>query len=193
MSQNRRPPAYQEYPAEILAKIPFRTMSLQDRGLFCTMRFECWVNSQLPKKPDVLAKVLGLPVDQVSASLPAVMPFFEIVGDFIICPELENYRKHLDDRAHKLSEAGKRGAAKTNEKSNIPISNDGSATPTATPQPPRRLGLGLLVQSSTEQQSKDKFSKGSNSITDPFVKEMEEYEIAEESRVRGDETEYVRV
>lgn len=133
MSQNRRPPAYQEYPAEILARLPFRVMSLQDRGLFCTMRFECWVNSQLPKHPDLLAKVLGLPADQVSTSLPAVMPFFEIAGDSIICPELENYRKHLEDRNQKLSDAGKKGAAKTNEKSNKPISNDVSATPTATP------------------------------------------------------------
>lgn len=193
MSQNRRPPAYQEYPAEILAKIPFRTMSLQERGLFCTMRFECWVNSQLPRKPDVLAKVLGLPVDQVSASLPAVMPFFEIVGDFIICPELENYRKHLDDRAHKLSEAGKRGAAKTNEKSNIPISNDGSATPTATPQLPRRPGRGLLVQSSTEKQSQVQSSKEKELRGDTFLNDYEEYEKSVEVGGYTEGNDFVRV
>ena len=46
--QNRKPPAYQEYAATILAQLPFRAMNLQDRGLLFTMRLECWVNTRLP-------------------------------------------------------------------------------------------------------------------------------------------------
>lgn len=114
MAQNRDAPAYQEYAASILAQITFRTMTLQDRGLFCTMRFECWVNKRLPANPNLLAKVLGLSSTQVTASLPAVMPFFRIDDGYIISPELEDYRAHLADRKSKQSEGGKRGSAKTN-------------------------------------------------------------------------------
>ncbi len=103
MSQNRKAPAYQEYAANILAQLPFRTISLQDRGLLWTMRMECWVNKQLPNNPNVIAKALGLPVDEVVSSLPAVMPFFKIEGDFIICPELEDYRVHINERKQKQS------------------------------------------------------------------------------------------
>ena len=91
MAQNRDAPAYQEYAAAMLAQIPFRTMTLQERGLLFTMRLECWVNIQLPNNRIALAKVLGMPVNEVAESLPAVMPFFEIVDGFILSPELENY------------------------------------------------------------------------------------------------------
>jgi len=146
MSQNRKAPAYQEYAADILAQLPFRTISLQDRGLLWTMRMECWVNKQLPNNPEVIAKALGLPLDEVVFSLPSVMSFFNIIDDFIVCPELENYRKHLEARSKKLSKSGKKGADITNKlrkkKADDTMSNDMSATPTATPsptsQPPRR-------------------------------------------------------
>ncbi len=114
MSQNRKAPAYQEYAADTLAKLSFRTMSLQERGLFITMRLECWVNKQLPSNPEVLSKALGLSVNEVLAFLPNVMSFFAKVGDFIVCPELENYRKHLEARSKKLSKSGKKGADITN-------------------------------------------------------------------------------
>ncbi|MDD2775937.1 MAG: hypothetical protein PHU06_08275 [Gallionella sp.] len=38
MTQNREPPAYQEYAATMLANKNFRLMSLEERGLFFTMR-----------------------------------------------------------------------------------------------------------------------------------------------------------
>ncbi len=98
MAQNRKAPAYQEYAATILAQLSFRTMSLQDRGLLYTMRLECWVNMCLPNNHIELAKVLGVPAAEVMTSLPAVMPFFEIAGNFIISPELEDYRIHLENR-----------------------------------------------------------------------------------------------
>ena len=184
MSQNLNPPAYQEWAATMLAQLPFRTMSLQDRGLFYTMRLECWVNKQLPNDLETLAKVFGLPLDQVSASMPAVMPFFKVEGDFIICPQLEDYRAHLEVRRVTLSKAGKKGAKITNnskKKPNDSISNEVTATPTATPQPPRRPRVGLLVQSNTVKQSQIQSSKEKDSSADSFVKEMEEYEATEEN------------
>lgn len=86
MSQNRDAPAYQEYAAAILAQLPFRTMSLQEKGLFITMRLECWVNKQIPKSPELIAKAFGLPVEEVADSLPAVMPFFKECGYFYYLP-----------------------------------------------------------------------------------------------------------
>lgn len=156
MSQNRDAPAYQEYAASILAQLPFRTMSLQDRGLLYTMKLECWVNVRLPHNHNDLAKVLGLPVAEVAGSLVAVMPFFEVVGGFIISPELENYRTHLVDRKSKQSHGGKRGSAITNGKRNRPAKavDDGvSSTPSSTSRVPRRGRGESLVQPNTEKPS----------------------------------------
>ena len=178
MSQNRDAPAYQEYAATILAQLPFRTMTLQDRGLLYTMRLECWVNMRLPQNHNDLAKVLGLPVAEVAGSLAAVMPFFEVVDGFIISPELENYRAHLVDRKSKQSQGGKRGSAIANGKRNRSAKavDDGVASTTSsTSRLPRRGRGESLVKPSTEKPSQNQPPEKAV-IVDPFVAE---YEAAE--------------
>ena len=178
MSQNRDAPAYQEYAATMLSRIPFRTMTLQDRGLLYTMRMECWVNVRLPNNHSDLAKVLGLSVAEVAGSLAAVMPFFEVVDGFIISPELENYRAHLADRKSKQSHGGKRGSAITNGKRNRAakaVDTGVSSTPSSTSRLPRRGGRESSVQPSTEKPSQNQPLER-RVITDPFVAE---YEAAE--------------
>ncbi|SFL01538.1 Uncharacterized conserved protein YdaU, DUF1376 family [Nitrosomonas aestuarii] len=187
MAQNRKPPAYQEYAATILAEISFRTMSLQSRGLFYTMRLECWVNQRLPLDQDDLAKILGFSTAEVSASLPAVMPFFAIDGEFIICPELEDYREHLAEQRRKQSQGGKTGSAITNSKRNKKTKNhiddDSSTLPsTSTSNSPSTLQVPLRgtnessVQSNTIKPSQNQFSN-KRVVDDSFVAE---YETAEQ-------------
>ncbi|TCV81285.1 hypothetical protein [Sulfurirhabdus autotrophica] len=178
MSQNRDAPAYQEYAATILAQLPFRTMTLQDRGLLYTMRLECWVNVRLPQNHNDLAKVLGVPVAEIDSSLVAVMPFFEVIDGFIISPELENYRAHLADRKNKQSHGGKLGSAITNNKRKRPakIAADGvSSTLSSTPRLPHQDRGESLVQQSTGKPSQNQ-SPGRSVIKDSFVAE---YEAAE--------------
>ncbi len=178
MSQNRDAPAYQEYAATMLSRIPFRSMTLQDRGLLYTMRMECWVNVRLPPNHNDLAKVLGLPVAEVASSLAAVMPFFEVVDGFIISPEMEDYRAHLADRKSKQSHGGKRGSAITNSKRNRPtkaVENGVSSTLSSTSRLPRRGGGESSVKPSTEKPSQNQPPERGG-ITDPFIAE---YEAAE--------------
>jgi len=177
MPQNREPPAYQEYAATILAQLHFRKMSLQDRGLFFTMRLECWVNLRLPQNHTELAKVLGLPISEVAESLASVMFFFKIVDGFIICPELENYRTHLADRRIKQSQGGKLGSKITNtkRKQKETTEPDGSATPSSNSQHTRQGKVESLVQLNAENQSQNQYS-GRERKTDPFVAEYEEAE-----------------
>ncbi len=175
MSQNRDAPAYQEYAATILAQLPFRTMTLQDRGLLYTMKLECWVNVRLPHNHNDLAKVLGLPVAEVAGSLVTVMPFFEVVDVFIISPELENYRVHLEDRKSKQSQGGKRGSAITNGRRNrLAEARDDevSSAPSSTSQLPRRGRGKSLVQPSTEKPSQNQPPER-RFVADPFVAEYE--------------------
>lgn len=187
MAQNRKAPAYQEYAATILAQIPFRTMTLQDRGLLYTMRLECWVNMRLPNNHNDLAKVLGVPVAEVMTSLPAVMPFFAIDDDFIISHELEDYRKHLADRKLKQSQGGKNGSTITNSKrscaakvrdedSSSTLSSNLPTNSTTTSQVPRQGEFESSVQSNTEKPSQTQFIKKAV-INDLFVRD---YEAAEQ-------------
>jgi len=150
MSQNRKAPAYQEYAAAILAQLPFRTITLQDRGLLWTMRMECWVNKQLPNNPNVIAKALGLPVDEVVTSLPAVMPFFRIEGDFIICPELEDYRMHIEKIRKKKSTGGQNSAAKkAKERRNKPVESGANDVSTILKESDKNLKSNLVDSCNT--------------------------------------------
>jgi hypothetical protein len=113
MAQNRKPPAFQEYAATFLASKEFRLMSLEERGLLMTMRFECWENKNVPASPAELAAYLGL--KNSNAPLTSrVMSFFVEQGTTLVCPELEDYRQYLKERREKQSNGGKQGAKKTN-------------------------------------------------------------------------------
>lgn len=179
MSQNRDAPAYMEYAAAMMAKLTYRTMTLQERGLAWTMRNECWVNGTLPGRHDLLAKVLGVTEQQIDDSLPAVMAFFDVSDGYIFCPELEDYKKHLEERKEKLSRSGKAGADITNKKKkdaknriNSGSTATSSATPSGVSQLPRRGQVGVLVQSSTVKPSQDQ-SLEKEIINDPWLAEYD--------------------
>jgi hypothetical protein len=154
--QNRDAPAYQEYAAATLAKIAFRLMTLEARGLFYTMRLECWVNRRLPAMPVDLAIVLGVHEDAVTRSLPSIMPFFRSDGEIIECPELEDYRDHLSDRKRKQVEGGKLGAERKKAGNSLRKTrkeSDGEGIPTSNLKVPLKVSPRSLVQHSTVQHS----------------------------------------
>lgn len=120
MAQNRQPPAYQEYAASIMARVEYRAMSLAHRGLLYTLRLECWINHTLPENPATLAKVIGFDAAEIASALPSVLPFFSVKDGLISCPELDDYREHINGIRNRQSEGGKQGAAVTNAKSKRP-------------------------------------------------------------------------
>ena len=148
MAQNREPPAYQEYAASMMARTDYRVLSLEGRGLLYTLRNECWVNGKLPADSATLARVLGYPSDQVERALSELRPFFEAVDGCLRCPELDDYRAHLDDRRERQSAGGRNGAKKTNEGRQGAL----SGSPTSRPQG----GRGSLVKPSSVQHSQSK-------------------------------------
>ncbi len=110
----RNPPAFQEYAADMLASRLFRAMSLQERGLLMTMRFECWVNKSVPADAGDLAKTLGLSEQDVFNSLTSRVSHFFIEADKnLTCTELDAYRNKLLNMRHAMSEGGRKGGLNT--------------------------------------------------------------------------------
>ena len=159
MAQNRKPPAFQEYASTTLANISFRSMNMEARGLLHTMRLECWANYELPSDLGLLSSVLGKPV--TPNLLKAVGSFFDIDDKRITCPELEDYRAHLEQRREKQSKGGKKGAETTNI----------NRKATGNPQVSRQGSDESLVQSNTTKQSQDKLieDKGYNFLNDDGI------------------------
>jgi hypothetical protein len=169
MSQNRDPPAYIEYAANMMAKLEYRIMSLSERGLLYSMRNECWVNYRLPSNPTLLAKVLGCNADEVSKSLEGVMPFFEVVNDYIISPELEFYRAYLAEIRAKQSAGGEKGAkiANQNKEKARKVVDTGSQDSQVDPEVDPRV-LNLNQSNLIQPLSLDKAV-----ITEPFIVDYE--------------------
>lgn len=125
MNQNRKPPAYMEYVATIMANCNYRVMSLQERGLLYSMRLEYWMNGEMPADTAILSRLLGFDEERVAESLPAVMNFFEVdKNNELYSRELRDYRKYLDHRRKKQIAGGKMGAAISNKKRKIVINLD---------------------------------------------------------------------
>jgi hypothetical protein len=159
MAQNRKPPAFQEYASSIIASRQFRLMTLAERGLYYTLRLECWVNVKAPSSLKDLAKYLGFDISEIEASLTENVKslFIDENGSFS-CPELDNYRNHLEGIKSLQSEGGKRGSAITNAKRNKstkPVNTSVSSTPSSDSQVPCRAGVDSLVQLSTVKQSQE--------------------------------------
>ena len=179
MTQNRPPPAFQEYASGMMARTHYRLLSLPGRGLLYSMRLECWVNHALPEGAHELAKLLGYDTAEVKAALPSVLPFFAVKDGLITCPELEDYRAHLDGVRAKQAAGGKKGADKTNAKHKTPRAKaeQGIESGSGNSQVPRPLTRGSLVQSSTVKSSTTQSLKeGFSSDIDSFVADMERAE-----------------
>jgi hypothetical protein len=128
MNSNKRPPpAFQEYASDNLAKMQFRLMSLEERGLWATLRFECWVNKTIPATIKELSTLLNLRESDIERALTnRVLSFFVIDHKNMYCPELEKYREECAIRTKALSEGGRNGGRKTQSKNKMNQSNEGA-------------------------------------------------------------------
>lgn len=171
MTQNRKPPAYQEYPATMLASRNFRLMNIAERGLLYTIRLECWENKEVPASVNQLAKYIGCDASDVEGALTdLVKTFLHEKDGLFTCPELDDYRQHLDDRKSKQSAGGKNGAKITNRNRKKSAKQDGVylADETGNPQVPRRGSDGSLVQLSTVKSSQEQ-SLNNGYIDDEWI------------------------
>jgi len=110
----RAPPAFQEYASDTLANMQFRLLSLPERGLWATMRMECWVNINIPSSPHELANILNLPISDVENNLTKrVLSFFLEKNKSLICTELEGYREKLATKSTAQAAGGKKGGQVT--------------------------------------------------------------------------------
>lgn len=144
--KSRNPPAYQEYASDVLANLSWRMMTFAERGLLDTLRKECWVNKTIPSDPEKLSRLLCKDLNDIKIAMtPMVLESFQEYGGWLICPELEAYRAHLEKRHLKLSEGGSRGGKKTQklakksrEESSLNSEDDTQATLQGRLKPLRR-------------------------------------------------------
>lgn len=99
----------------MLADERIRTMSLAERGLLASMRWQSWVSDSVPIDPEKLARLLSAMAEEVRMTLsPAVLSFFEKVEidseHRFRNPELASYRQELERRRQQQRDAGKLGA-----------------------------------------------------------------------------------
>ena len=170
MAQNRKPPAYQEYAAAMMAIREFKLMSLAERGLLFTIRLECWTNLVIPQSPVELAKCLGFSESEMNVALTSnVKAFLKERGADYICQDLEDYREHLEEIRLKRVEGGKRGAALTNAQRKV---NRESAVSQGT----RRDTRDSLVKVNLNQYSQTQ-SLEEDVVVDDFVSDYESAEV----------------
>jgi hypothetical protein len=178
VTQGRKPPAYQEYAANMLANRDFRIMSLAERGLFYTLRLECWQNGSVPCAITVLAKCLGCDIAEIETLLTErVKSFFNEEDGSLFCTELDDYRKYLQDKREKQQKGGEKGAAITNARKNNPervANTSGTSKPSSTPQLTRQVGADSLVKQSLVKHIKTQSLD--NGVNDYWVKDYDNVE-----------------
>jgi len=173
MTQNRQPPAYQEYAASMLANNNFRMMSLEARGLWYTLRLEHWVENPLPADPVKLAKILRLDIDVVTNALQEHGDLIVISGGMINIPELDDYREHLSDIRRKQSTGGKEGAAIARQNAK---KRNRSGQPKTHPEDDPRVNQASTGGFSVKNKSEQPNSEQPNSVINKEDQWVADYE-----------------
>ena len=166
MAQNRPPPAFQEYAANMMARTEYRVLTLAQRGLLMTLRLECWVNQRMPSDPERLARMLGFGSEEVRAGYRRSCPSLPDEDGYLTCPELDDYRNHLQEISDKKAAGGKRGAAITNGTRKAAETKAGRRSREVSGIP--RVSRDSLVQLSSVQPSKTQPLEKGVSV-DPWV------------------------
>ena len=111
----KRPlPAYLEYASDVLANMNYRLMRLDERGLWDTMRKECWVNGSVPSNSHDLAMILNLPLEVVQmAFTDRVAKFFRLEDGLLFSNELDNYRADSLQKRELMAKGGTKGGLQT--------------------------------------------------------------------------------
>ena len=116
----RNAPAYQEYPSDLLANEDYAMMALEERGLFHSMRHHCWVNGSVSSRFDDLAILVRTTDGQVAVALTErVKAFFAphpSLPDRLVSPELEQYRKTMEEKSEARRLAGQLSAERKKQR-----------------------------------------------------------------------------
>lgn len=112
----RDSPWFRCFAENIMAKIEYRMMDLDERGLLFSMLLDCWPNHCVPANPTDLAKLLGMAPTKVKKALTKeVLSFFAEDGEKLFSPELRRERARFEATREKQIEGGKVGAARKSE------------------------------------------------------------------------------
>lgn len=104
-------PAFMFYASDTMADKRYRLMTLAERGLYLSLLNECWVNRSMPADRNAIAKWLGYSADEIQPALTErVLSFFIEANGELTSPDLERYRKTLEERREKQSNGGRKGA-----------------------------------------------------------------------------------
>ena len=110
----RQPPAFQCYASDELASEAFRVATLEERGLYETMKKQCWVSDTIPKAIPELAKVLGIDARDVERVFNPYAPLFQLFREDehgrLFHPELTALKAEYQERHRERSRSGKKGA-----------------------------------------------------------------------------------
>ena len=172
-------PAFQFYASDTMADKRYRSMSLEERGLFISILCECWVNRSIPADPLSIGKWLGFSKEVIEAALTRnVLSFFVKDGDELKSTELERYRTKLEEGREKMSKGGKKGAKKR--------WNNASPRDSYPINPPNGVSMGPRVERSRNEKNrreeKDQYSKDKEDVSNDDNEEwLAEYHACDSS------------
>ena len=128
----RRPPAFQCYASDDLARATYYQLTLAERGLLDAMRRVYWVEDLVPTTAEGIALAVRRPVDEVRAALTdRVLAHFTPApfnAEHLICRVLAGQMSDIIARREKQSAGGKKGAKSTNNPRTKPPSNASNPT-----------------------------------------------------------------
>lgn len=143
-------PAFQWYAKDWLTDDRRVEMSVAQRGCYADLLSYQWVNGAIPDDPTILARIVGLPTDEMAALFVG-----RLADSFPVGRDgqrrnkrLERERETLDAYKERQRAAGKKGAQKRQE---VRVAND---SPQGSPEPKVSSSFAFASASATDTEAK---------------------------------------
>lgn len=111
MANENRSPAYQRYPADILANRHMSAMTNEEWGAYDRLCLHIWREGSLPFDEEELAKILKITTKKFRRLWLAMEKIFHLEDDEITSPELDEQRRRQAEWRRKSAEGGRKSAA----------------------------------------------------------------------------------
>lgn len=117
----RNKPSFNNYASDWIASEEYALASLNERGLVWSAMNYCWVNQSIPSDPMRMARLLGFSDDDIKQATGAL--FRRVFNPDptnqarLVCKELEQQKRIIEERRLNMSKGGRKGGLATQRKS----------------------------------------------------------------------------
>lgn len=181
----RKPPAFQFYGSDVIAKAKYKDADLAERGLLMSMLATYWVDESMPSDIAKIARRIGATAGEIASAYgQLIREYFCVMpgrASELRCPDLDLQFNERRERARRQAEGGRKGGTKT-QQMNREARAETTRAPSQPSSPASRLAQGQPQAPEKRRDEVSRDEKKRESSSDAHREWRDAYDGVEQPR-----------